>query len=220
MPFKKLNEKERRDLIEKGSRPQVSYLKTDIPVFIPQDGANTIRILPPVAEDKHAKLFGVEIWTYFLNNRMYVSPRAFNGKTSDPVSDKFFELRHTDEDAAEKFRGSRRFIMHILDLADEENPELKIWPAPISLIEDIIYVCQTTRNRQIIPVEDPDEGRRIFFNKQGQGMNTKYCQMLIDDKLCPISHKWADEIRPFDEVIQVDSEEVLAGVVELISKTQ
>ena len=110
--------------------------------------------------------------------------------------------------------------MNILDLSDENNPELKIWPAPIGLVEDIIAVSQENRWKKIIPVEDPKEGRKIFFKKQGQGMNTKYCQMIIDDEVYPISEEIADRIKPFDEVIQVDSEEVLAGVVELVSKVK
>ena len=217
MPFKVINEKERREFIEKGSRPQISYLQTSLPVFVPQDGENTIRILPAVEEDKHAYLFGVEIWTYFLQNRLYVSPRAFNGKATDPVADKFFEERQTDEALAEKFRGSRRFVMHILDLNDAKQPVLKIWPAPISLVEDIISVSQVTRSGKIIPVEDPKEGRKIFFKKQGQGMNTKYCQMIIDDEFYPISEEMADHIKPFEEIIRVDSEEVLASVVKAMS---
>ena len=217
MPFKTVSDQDRKNFVEKGTRPQVSYLKTDLPVFVPQDGENTIRILPALEEDEHANLFGVEIWHYFINNRTYVSPRVFTGKHSDPVSEKFFEVRKTDEAAAQKYRGTKRFIMHILDYSDANNPVLKIWPAPISLVDEIIAVSQVTRTGQVIPIEHPTKGRKIYFRKQGSGMNTRYCQMLIDDEECPIDPELSEQIKPFKDIIKVDSEEVLANLVKSIA---
>ena len=217
MTFKTVSDKQRKEFVEKGTRPQVSYLKTDLPVFVPQDGENVIRILPVLASDEHANLFGVEIWHYFINNRLYVSPRVFTGKHSDPVSEKFFEVRRTDEAAAQKYRGSKRFIMHILDYNDEKDPVLKIWPAPISLVDEIIAVSQVTRSGEIIPVEHPTKGRKIYFKKQGSGMNTRYCQMIIDDEPCPIDLKLSEQIKPFKDIIKVDSEEVLADLVKSVA---
>ena len=213
MPFKTVNQQERKNFVEKASQPRVSYINSPLPIFIPQDGSNTIRILPVLAEEKHAELFGITVWTYFIANRLYCSPRIFSGKSGDPISDKFFEVRRTDEAAAEKYRGSRRFVMHILDLNDEKNPILKIWPAPISLVDDIIAVSQLTRSGKIIPVEHPTEGRKIFFKKQGAGMGTKYAQMIIDDEPYPIEESLCDSIQLFQDIIKVDSEEVLKNLV-------
>ena len=212
MPFKTVTTTQRKGIFDKTANT-VSYIKSDLPIFVPKDGDNAVRILPTLEEDQYAQLLGIELRVYFIKNKFWVSPTAFNGQKYDPLSYKYFQMRNSEIKAAEKYRGQRRFVMHILDANDRKNPQLKIWPGPISLVEELVDLSRNPKTGDVIPIEDPNQGRLIYFNKSGTGAATRYSQLVIDDKSYPIDLKLADQIQPFKKIIRASSESALEKLV-------
>ena len=40
------------------------FIREDIEIFTPEDGANVIRLVPPLAEDRHADFWGLQVRMY------------------------------------------------------------------------------------------------------------------------------------------------------------
>ena len=216
MPFKTATSKEREQEIKKRSSRGLSYVKGSLETFTPVDGDNAIRIVPPLASDKYASLWGVEIWTYFLANRVYVSSTTFDKHPNDPVAEHFFKVRQTDEQEASKYRGTRRHLMYVMDMNDADNPQLKIWAAPPTLVDEFIGLSKDPRSGKLVPLEDPQQGRVIFFTRTGQGINTKYTRVQLDSEASPLDESLAEELDEFENIIEVASEDELRSAVQKV----
>ena len=220
MPFKTATSKEREQEIKKRSTRGLSYVKGNLETFTPVDGDNAIRIVPPLASDKYASLWGVEIWTYFLGNRVYVSSTTFDKHPNDPVAEHFFKVRQTDEQEASKYRGTRRHLMYVMDMNDADNPQLKIWAAPPTLVDEFIGLSKDPRSGKLVPLEDPEQGRVIFFTRTGQGINTKYTRVQLDSEASPLDEKLADDLEEFENLIEVASEDELRAAVQKVQNAE
>lgn len=211
--FRKVSGREREKEVRSRSQRGLGYCKSDLPVFVPIDGDNQIRILPCLSDDPNADLWGMTVWTYFIQNRVYLSPRTFDENLRDPISEYFFELRDKDPDAAKAYRGVKRNLMFILDFNEEVEGELKIWAAPPTLIDSFINLSKNRGTGELIPLEDPDEGRIIYFTKSGTGVNTKYDGVQIAD-VYPIEAELAKRLDYFADILDVPLVEDMEDVLE------
>lgn len=217
MGFKTATEAERDVAIKARSSRGLAYVKGDIEIFTPIDGDNQIRIVPPLSEDDHATLWGLEVWAYYLNNQSFLSSKTLKKADTDPIADHFFKLRQSDPESAKTFRGVKRHLMFILDLNDDKE-QLKLWAAPPTLVDEFIRLSKNRRTGQLIPLEDPKDGRIIFFTKTGTGIGTKYTGVEVGREPYPLDEALADELDTFESLLDIRSvvelNQVLSSVQE------
>ena len=219
--FKRATARERENAVKQRSQAGLAYFNAGMEIFVPKDGDNQIRIVPPLAEDKHATLWGLEAWVYYFNTRHYLSSKTLDEGAWDPILDHFYEVRMRDPKEASTFAGVRRHLMFILDL-NEADPILKFWAAPPSLVDDFIRLSKNRRTGALIPLEDPDQGRAIFFTKTGTGQNTSYSGVELDSASLPIEDELADDLVTFESALEVltpeESEDLLVRMKSHVSK--
>lgn len=220
--FKTANEKEREAAIKnRNQKGGLSYIKGNFEFYRPQDGDNQIRIVPPLAIDNHAELWGLpNLWTYFLENRSYVSSQTFGKHQRDPISEHFFRTRKVNEKEAERFRGNKRYLMWILDTADESK--LKLWDAPPTLVDEFIGLSKDRRagrTGQLVPLEDPEKGRIIYFTRTGSGLGTRYSGVERDSEAHILDEAVAEQIKPFEEIVVVPTPEELDEILQRMKDT-
>ena len=202
----------------------VDYLLTDLEQFVPIDGDNQIRIVPPLANDEMATLWGVDVWTYFLSGHSYLSPQVFDKHAKNPVYDAYKVMKQEDPELCTKLQlgGSKKTILFILDLNDgEKNPPLKVWAAPPSLVDEFIRASKNRKTGKLIAIEDPEDGRVLFFTRTGTGKNTKYTTVQLDTEAYPLDADLIEHIPYFTDIlVRPDMEELKASLEETLSGKQ
>jgi hypothetical protein len=211
--FKTASVDQRESQMNQRSQKGLSYVKADIPIFVPSDGDNQIRIVPPLSDDKHASLWGLEVWAYYMNNRSFLSSKTFDQTVEDPIQNHFFDIRQeADEQEKKKYRATKRHLMFVLDLNDEKE-ELKLWAAPPTLVDGVLNLTKNRRTGELIPLEDPKLGRIVFFTKTGQGIGTKYDGIELDSQPFPLDEALADELDLFENILEVPQASELQAIL-------
>lgn len=151
-----------------------SIFKSKYKVLKVRDGKNLIRILPPTWDD--AKHYGYDIWVNYgigVDNQSYLSLSKMKGE-KDPLAEARREAeRSGDKDLVKALNPRQRIAMWAIDRQDEdEGPQ--IWAAPFSVDKALAGLCFDEDTREVIYIDDPDEGCDIRFYKEGQGLKTDY----------------------------------------------
>ena len=220
--WKTANTQEREKAAKSRTSKGVDYLQTDLEQFVPLDGDNQIRIVPPLDNDEMATLWGVDVWTYFLSGHSYLSPQVFDKHAKNPVYDAYKVMKQEDPELCTKLQlgGSKKTILFILDLNDgEKNPPLKVWAAPPSLVNDFIRASKNRKTGKLIAIEDPEDGRVLFFTRTGTGKNTKYTTVQLDTEAYPLEAELIEHIPYFTDILvrpdmaqlQTSLDETLSG---------
>ena len=151
-----------------------SIFRMGVKLFKPRDGRNLIRILPPTFEG--AQHYGLEIWVNYgvgVDNQSYLSLSKMKNER-DPLAEARKQAeREGNKEIAKKLTPSKRVLMWVIDRnAEEEGPQL--WSAPWTIDKDFCNLSFDEDTREVIMVDDPEEGCDIRFNKEGTGLTTKY----------------------------------------------
>lgn len=180
-----------------------AYLNTTLEIFYPKEGKNAVRIVPKLADDhEQVGLWGMDVWTYYLNNQGWLAPNTFDKSLPDPVMALYNVKRVEDPDFARSISPLKRTIMFVLDVDD--GSKLKVWPAPAMLVDTFVPLLKIDRTGEMIALEDPEEGRVVFFIRQGTGRSTKYVSPQLGTEPCPLKIS-ADEVPYFKDILIVPS---------------
>ena len=213
--FKRASAQERESESRKRTVSGLGYVSSEIPIFKPIDGDNQIRIVPPLADDAQASLWGLEVWTYFINNKSYLSSKTFDAQSDDPIMSHFFDIREDNPEESQKYKGNKRYLMFVLDLNNDEV-ELKLWAAPPTLVDEFLGLAKNRRTGEMIALEDPEEGVPIYFTKTGQGINTRYTSIEIEKEPFPLDDDLAEDLELFEDMLIVPSSKELQKVLEIV----
>ena len=222
MAFRVINKDQRASEVKKRTSRGPAYLSSELPMFTPREGTNTIRIVPPRADDEDADMLGVDILYYYMQGRTYLSPATLDSAPSDPALDAYNMAKQAnDEVLQEAINPTRRTLMYILDFADDtENGVMKVWTCPNTVVGEMLACAKNLRTGEIVPIEDPDEGRIIFFERVGTGMSTKYKSFQLDEGPFPLAEELSEEIQTFRSILEIPSvgeiEDIVKGVVRAV----
>lgn len=140
----------------------------------PKDGKNRIRILPPTWND--AKHYGYDIYVNYnigADNQSYLSLEK-HGHGADPLAEARREAqKEGDKDFAKKLQPNQRILYWIIDRNDEDEGPL-LWAAPFTFDKSLSNLCIDEDTKDVIFIDDPEEGADVRFYKEGTGMLTKY----------------------------------------------
>lgn len=137
-------------------------------------GKNLIRILPPTWEKP--RHYGYDIWVNYsigVDNQSYLSLSKMKGE-KDPLEEARREAaREGDEKMAKDLQPRQRILMWVIDRNDEdEGPQL--FDMPFTLDKDVANLSIDEDTKEVMYIDDPDNGNDLRFYKEGEGLNTKY----------------------------------------------
>lgn len=178
-----------------------SIIKSEFKLYKIRDGKNLIRIMPPTWEKP--KHYGYDIWVNYgigVDNQSYLSLSKMKG-LPDPIAE---ARREADGDDDEKLSRAlqprRRILSWVIDRQDEdEGPQL--FSAPFTLDKSIANLCFDPDTKEVIYLDDPEEGCDLRFYREGEGLKTKYpgekMKLLQSSPLCEdekLQAQWLDFI--------------------------
>ena len=163
-----------------GSKDFDSYLRDDVKMFKPNDGANTIRILPPTwAGPKH---YGQDLWVHYgvgPDSQTYLCNLKMKGDAC-PICEERDRARKSgeSEEYIKDLEPVRRVLLYLVD-REHEKDGVQAWASPWTIDRDIIKISVDRRTGDVLPIDDPEEGFDVEFDKTGKGVGTKYVGMAI-----------------------------------------
>lgn len=151
-----------------------SFIKPQYKLYKVKDGKNLIRILPPTWEKP--KHYGYDLYINYnigADNQSYLSLSKMKGE-ADPLAEaRKVAEREGDEALAKLLRPTQRIAMWIIDRQDEEEgPQL--WCAPFTVDKAFANLAFDEDTKEVVFIDDPEEGCDVRFYKEGTGMLTKY----------------------------------------------
>jgi hypothetical protein len=149
-------------------------LKDRVSVWKPADGENCIRILPPTWED--SQHYGIDIFMHYgigPDNSAFLDLNRMKGEP-DPVSEAYDRaMAEGDDEYAKSLRSVKRVLVYLID-RDKPKDGPQMWAMPWTVDKEISTQSIDSRSREILYIDDPDEGYDVYINREGQGERTKY----------------------------------------------
>jgi hypothetical protein len=151
-----------------------NIFKGNVKLFKPREGKNLIRILPPTWEN--AEHYGYEVFINYsigVDDQAYLSLSKMLGKP-DPLAEARKQAeREGDKKTADSLIPSKRVLMYVIDRNAEEEG-VQLWSAPWTVDKTFCNLSFDEDTREVIMVDDPEQGCDIRFYKEGTGLGTKY----------------------------------------------
>lgn len=187
---------------------------SDYPTFLKKDFKdrrykikvkNFIRILPPVDPDNDfARLLYVHEYVGVDKGSYLCREKMLGDKETCPICQVYRKAMKIDEDAAYKLKPKQKYLFWIIDISkDPQSDEPLLLVAPKrGLADEILSRAQDKESGEALDISDPEDGRKIYFEKTGQGERTRYGSVDISEKPFPVKEKIAKIMAPFDEVLR------------------
>lgn len=200
-----------------GNQDYDKLLKAGTKSYKVRDGDNRMRLLPPTWEG--AKHYGLDCWVHYgvgPDRQMYLCPRK-HGDGKCPICDERDAVRG-DNDADEKYvkelEPKRRVLVYLVDRDDERGGE-QAWFMPQTLDKDIVKVSIDKDTREVLPIDHPEDGYDIVFEKSGSKLTTKYDGVQVARKSTPLGKRaWLENAmdNPLPDQLKVFDYEHIAKV--------
>lgn len=215
-----------KDTVEKSSHTKGEgfnqYLKSGITQFRPEKGRNKIRLLPFIQDGKNMGV-GYEIKLIYgvgVDNQTFADP-TWLGMDEDPIAEARNEAnREGDEKLFKALKPKSRVLHWIID-RNKESEGPMLWSCPVTLNAEIAKQI-LDEDGMVVPVDHPDEGYDIIFEREGEKLNTEYGGVKIARTSSPvhddedIQDEWLEyvEENPLPDLILEFSADYLRKVVE------
>lgn len=165
-----------------------SIFKPQFKLYKMRDGKNIIRILPPTWEG--AAHYGYDIYVNYgigVDEQSYLSLSKML-QEKDPIAEaRRVAQQEGDKKLESALQPRQRIAMWVIDRQDEdEGPQ--ILPAPFTWDKSLLNISFDDDTKEVVYVDDPEEGCDVRFYKEGAGLKTKYdaskMKLLAPSPLC------------------------------------
>lgn len=162
-------------------------------MYKPGDGANIIRIMPPTWQD--ADHFGLDIYVHYEvgpDNPSYLCLEKMKGEPCPICEERARATKDNDSEYADKLKPAKRVLVYLID-RDNERDGPKIWSMPWTIDRDLCKLVVDRRSGEVLPIDDPEKGYDIEFDRTGKGTHTKYVGLAIARRESDIGKpEWLD----------------------------
>lgn len=180
------------------------YIHPDVPMYVPQDGPNCIRVVDPIEL--------LTLKTYFFNvyfhqgvgyKKDYFLCTDRHGRGPCPSCEKVNgELWENDKEMAKKLSPDMRRLIWVLDLKKpQEAGILKLWSCPRTLSDEILTQSKRPDADVYVDIAHPTNGVPIYFERSGKGLNTKYTGVKLGTEPYPLTEDIAEQRFAFNDVL-------------------
>lgn len=190
------------------------FVAEGIRSWTPKAGAHDIRILPPTWDN--ARHYGYDVFAHYNvgpDGTPFLCLKKMKNESCPICDERSRAAREGDDELSDELKWRQRVACYVIVRGQErEGPML--WFMPKSFDTDLAKISTDKKDGSVYDVADPDEGYDVSFEREGQGLNTKYQGLVIDRRKSPLS----DDDREYDDWIKFISDHPIPDV--LIFRTQ
>jgi hypothetical protein len=171
-----------------GANEYDKILKDSVKMWKPNDGDNRIRILPPTWPD--ARHFGYDIHVHYgvgPDRGTYLCLQKMLGK-DDPIDEERQRARKDDDEKyAKELEAKRRVLVYLID-RDHPKEGIQAWAMPWTVDRDIVKVSVDKSSGEVLPIDHPEDGYDVEFEKKGAKDRTEYLGVAIARRSSPLGN--------------------------------
>jgi hypothetical protein len=170
------------------------WLKEEYRLYTPAKGENHVRILPPSPAWKDANHYGIDVSVHYQVGPDKASVICLFKMLAKPCPICEARVRAEkarDEDQARELRVAKRVLAFILNRKDE-NQGVLAWGMPYTIDREISKSSRDRTTGAYFVIDHPEEGYDIYFDKDGEGINTKYSGVNLARRSSSINPKVLD----------------------------
>lgn len=191
-----------------------SYLQESVKVYKPHDGDNIVRILPPTWDKPEH--FGFDLYLHYEvgpDKETYICLDKMKGEPCPVCEERKRAQDDGDEEYAAKLKPNKRVCVWLIDRKEEKEGPM-LWPMSWTIDRDICKLVVDKRSGEVLPIDHPEEGYDIEFERKGKGMRTEYLGIAVARRSSDLGDdRWLDYVadNPLPEVLQYFSYEHIAA---------
>ena len=189
------------------------FIDDSIKLFKVADGDNMIRILPPTwPKPKH---YGLDIHVHYgvgPDRQTYLCLHKMKGEACPICEERSAALADGEEKYAKEIEPKRRVLVYLID-RNNEKEGLMAWAMPWTVDRDICTISRDKKTGEALPIDHPEEGFDVMFEKKGQKDRTEYIGMQIERRDSPLGKlSWLEEAQdlPLTEALKFFSYDHIA----------
>ena len=180
------------------------YLKDNIKMFKPADGDNMIRVMPPTFHN--AQHFGLDIHVHYQvgpDSQTYLCLFKMKGEPCPICDERERASRDGDTEYADKLKPTKRVLIYMIDRHVEKDGPV-VWSMPWTIDRDVCKLVVDKRTGETLPIDHPERGYDIEFERKGKADRTQYIGLAIARRESPLGDaRWLDFIQdnPLDAIL-------------------
>lgn len=175
-----------------------------VKMWKPNDGDNRIRILPPGW--KNPGHYGLDIYVHYAvgpDRGTYLCLHKMKEEECPICEERAIARRDEDEKYAKELEPKRRVLVYLID-RDHEREGVQAWAMPWTVDRDIVKVSQDKQSGAVLPLDSPEDGYDVEFEKKGSKDRTEYLGIAIARRSSPLGKdEWLDHAldQPLDGLL-------------------
>ena len=170
----------------------ISYIQENVRTFTPK-GDCWIRILPPTWEG--AEHYGMDVWIHYNVGPSQAVVLCLTKMKAQrcPICEAQLRAEAAGREDAKMLKPGKRVLTWIIDRKVEregkENP-LNVWAMPWTVDRDITKVSRDRQTGAIYHLDNPTSGFDVMFDREGDGINTKYTGIVLSRQASSVDEKY------------------------------
>ncbi len=181
---------------EQGGGDFDKYIDDSLKMFKPADGDNLIRILPPTWDN--ADHFGLDTWVHYgigPDSQTYLCLDKMKGEACPICDERARAVKDGDTAYADKLKPTKRVLVYLIDRNSEKDGPV-VWSMPWTIDRDLCKLVVDKRSGEVLPIDDPQNGYDIEFERKGKGDRTQYIGLAIARRESDVGNdRWLDQIQ-------------------------
>jgi hypothetical protein len=185
---------------------------------------NSVRILPPTWEN--AGHYGMDLWVHYSigpSNATIICLSKMKNQKCSICEARARAEQQGNEKASKEYRPTRRVLAWIIDRKDEQekqgNVKPILWAMPQTVDRDISKVCRDRETGQLYQIDNPSEGRDVYFDREQKGpdpQNVEYSGFQLSTRTSSVDDKHLQYIidHPLPTTLNWRSYEEVQGLFE------
>lgn len=200
-----------------------SFFAQDVQFFTPKKGENNVRFLPPPPNANWGH-YGLTLFVHYgigADQSAYLCHARMKDDYCPLCEERDRAASVGEEELADNLKPRERVACFVIDRSQESKGPL-LWNIPAGLDKDISKLCLDPKTGEAIFVDHPEEGFDFAFEREGEGLKTKYKGLQFARKSSPLAddpevvEKWLDYIveHRVDECLVFHEPDYIAKVYE------
>lgn len=180
-------------------------------VWRPAKGENFIRILPPSWDD--ADHYGIDVHVHYSVGPEKATVLCLNQMKRKPCpvcQAKMRADRDHDEELSKQLSPRSQTLVWMVDMKEKQKGP-QIWAMSYTVERDIAKLAKDRQTGELYLLDHPDEGYNVSFDRDGEGLKTKYSGFQIAKRPTSVEPEWLEHIMEFplpDQLVWRDYDEL------------
>jgi hypothetical protein len=186
------------------------YIRDNIiPVYLPTEGLNKIRIVQPIEFDQMED-YSLEVAIHRdvgFQNDMLLCLKEMGIGPCYICEQRTRELWNEDQDLWKSYGTDKRVIMLVLDLNAQDPYQVRYWPCAYTLADEIVNQSQAPDTDVYVDPSHPTKGPVVYFTRTGQRLQTRYSGIKLGAQPYPLNEAIENQRVRFKELLIIPTYE-------------